>query len=491
MPTNNLNVMILNLSSPPYIEVCRDWAGGFGTATPVKRRADYGHSGKPTLHPFLGYASAVLSNENYSYCVLDCQRLKLNKFQVLRDVKKRNPDVIFSLIGLPSLKKDLKLLDMIKESLSHTVIVGVGTSCRFVQNDILLNSKIDAVLRTSYPYVSNLTDFLQALQPRQNLKKVPGISYLKSGKIINTVEPPDTDLKLLPPDYDALELEGYESFADLDGNQYNYVPILGSKGCPYPCIYCPYPLGFGKKLMFRSPNDVVHEIEEAYARGVKGFLFRDQSFPMNEKHAVKICQEIIDRKLDIAWVCEARVDHMSKRVLEVMKKAGCKQIHYGVETGDPELIELAKPPTNLDTVRKVFRLMKEMRLWATAHIILGWPDETLETLAKTSKFVAEIDPDGINWNMLTPYPGTKLYEIAKQSNLILTYDWSKYTSHIIVMKTKWLNASQLQKATDKIIRYHSIRRIIRLAYSLKNPRFVINQLNDSIRAFSMKYARDS
>lgn len=483
MPTNNLNVMILNLPSPPYLEVCRDWAGGFGTATPVKRRADYGQSGKPTLHPFLAYASAVLSNENYGYSVLDCQRLRLNKFQVLRDVKKRNPDVVFSLIGLPSLKKDLELLDMIKEFLPHTTIVGVGTSCRFLQNDILLDSKIDAVLRTSYPHVSNLTRFLQALHLKQNLKKVLGISYVKGGKVINTVEPPDTDLNKLPlPLYDALELNGYESFRDLDGNEYSYVPILGSKGCPYPCIYCPYPLGFGKKWMFRSPNDIVHEMEEAYARGVKGFLFRDQSFPMDKKRAMKICEEIIDRKLDMAWFCEARVDHVSKRLLAMMKKAGCKQIHYGVETGDPELIKLAKPQADLDTIRKTFRLTKEMRLWATAHVILGWPDETLESLAKTSKFIAEIDADCTNWNMLTPYPGTKLWEIAKQNNLILTYDWSKYTSHTIVMKTKWLNASQLQKATNKIIRYHSKRRIVRfLPYGLRKPRFVLNELNNAFR----------
>ena len=484
--SKTLNVMILNPPSPPHFDVCRDWAGGFGTATPVRRRTDYGQSSKPTLHPFLAYASAVLSNENYSYSILDCQRLKLNKFQVLRDIKKRNPDVIFSLIGLPSLKKDLKLLDTIKESLPYTTIVGVGTSCRFVQNDILLNSKIDAVLRNSYPYVSNLKRFLKALELKQNLKKVPGVSYIKNGKVINTVEPPDISLnKLLPPHYDALELDGYERFKDIDGNRYSYVPILGSKGCPYPCIYCPYPLGFDKKWIHRSPNDIVDEIERLYARGVKGFLFRDQSFPMNKKHATKVCEEIIHRKLDIAWFCEARVDHVSRDLLRIMKKAGCKQIHYGVETGDPELIKWGKPQTDLDAIRKTFRLTKETGLWTMAHVILGWPDESLETLARTSKFVAEIDPDFVNWNMLTPYPGTTLYEIAKQNNLILTHDWSKYTSHTIVMKTKWLNASQLQKATNKIIRYHSKRRMIRLLYGLKKPRFVLNELNDTLKGFFM------
>jgi radical SAM superfamily enzyme YgiQ (UPF0313 family) len=481
-----MNILILNLPSPPLFDVARDWAGGFGIAMPVRRK-DYGQSGKPSFHSFLSYASAVLSNESYDYSILDCQRLKYNRFQVLTEIKKRDPDIIFSLIGLPSLKKDLELLGMIKESLPNTMIVGVGTVCQFVQNDILLKSKIDVALRNSYPYVSNLIDLIRALELGQNLKNVPGISYIKDGNVINTVEPPDVGLdKLLPPNYDALELDGYESFQDLDGNQFSYVPILGSKGCPYSCIYCPYPLGFGKKWTHRSPNDIVDEIEYLCTRGVKGFLFRDQSFPMNKKYATNICEEIIHRKLHIAWFCEARADHISRELLKTMKKAGCKRIHYGVETGDPQLIKWGKPQTNLDAIRKAFRLTKEAELWTNAHIILGWPEESLKTLANTSRFVAEIDPDYVNWNILTPYPGTKLYEMAKEANLILTHDWSKYTSHTVVMKAKWLNASQLRMAANKIIRDYSKRKMIKLLKSVrKKPRFVVNELRKTTQGYFM------
>jgi radical SAM superfamily enzyme YgiQ (UPF0313 family) len=477
--------MILNPPSPPYLDVCRDWAGGFGTAAPVRRRADYGHSGKAILHPFLPYASAVLLNENYGHSILDCQKLKLNKFQVLRDVSKRAPDVIFSLIGLPSLKRDVELLDMIKESLPHTTIVGVGTSCRFLQNDILLSSKIDAVLRNSYPYVSNIASLLEALAKERNLVSVPGVSYIKNGKVINTEGPIGTSInELPPPNYDGLKLDGYDSFEDLDGNRYNYVPILGSKGCPYSCIYCPYPLGFGSRWTHRSPKDIVDEIEHLHARGVRGFLFGDQSFPMNERHAIKVCEDIINRRLDIAWFCQARVNHVSKKLLEIMKRSGCKEIHYGVETGDPELIKLGKPQTNLDTIRRAFQLTKEIGLWSTAHVILGWPNESLETLTKTYKFILEIEPGSVNWNFLTPYPGTKIREIAEENNLILAYDWSKYTSHTVVMKTKWLNATQLRKSANKIIRDYSRQRMRKLLkYARKKPRFVLNELKRTIKGY--------
>lgn len=486
MPTSTrLNVMILNPPSPPYMNVGRGWAGGFGTAWSVRRRPDYGHSGKSTFHPFLAYASAVLSKKNYNYSILDCQRLKLNKLQVLQVVKKRNPDVIVSLIGLPSLKKDLELLDILKEALPNSVIVGVGTSCRFLHNDILSNSKIDVLLRNRYPYVSNLASLLKALKLKQDLERVPGLSYVSSGKIINTVEPPDTGLdKLLPSCYDALTLHGYETFEDLDGNEYSYIPILGSKGCPYPCIYCPYPLGFGKKVTHRSPKNIADEIEHLHTRGVKGFLFRDQSFPMDKKHAIDVCEEIIRRELDIAWFCESRVDQISKEILKLMKEAGCKRVNYGVETGDPELIKWAKPSTNFHTIRKTFRLTKKVGLWAGAHVILGWPDENLETLANTSKLVSELAPDSVNWNVLTPYPGTKLHQMAKESNLILTNDWSNYTSRTIVMRTKWLSARQLREAKNNIIRNYLRQRMKRLlSPPSKKPRFAIHELKEIIKGY--------
>ncbi|MCW4045020.1 MAG: radical SAM protein [Candidatus Bathyarchaeota archaeon] len=482
---DKLTVLVLNLPSPPNFDVCREWAGGFGTATPVRRRLDYGQSSKPILYPFLPYSCAVLSNEHYDYNVLDCQRLKLNRVETLGYVKKLNPDVIISLIALPSLRPDLKLLDMIKVSLPFTKIVGVGTSCRFLQNDILLNSKIDAVLRSDYPYISNLAEFLKTLKLKKDLKEVSGISYFKDGKVVNTAENPVIILDKLPaPKYDDLDLNGYDSFKDSDGNRYNYVPIIGSKGCPYSCIYCPYSLGWGKKCTYRSPTEIIDEIEQLCKRGIKGFLFRDQSFLMNKTHATKVCKEILKRKLNIAWFCEARVDHTSKPLLELMKKAGCKQIHFGLETGDPGLIKLGKPKTDLSATRKAFRLAKETGLLTTAHVILGWPDETLETLARTSKFIGEIAPDYVNWNFLTPYPGTKLDEIARKHNLILTRDWSKYTSHTVVMKMKWLTIGQFHKAVRNIILCYSKQQLLKILKSaIKRPCFAFDELINIVNGY--------
>ena len=476
----NFKILLLNLPSPPGQRLWRDTAGGFGTA--ISCRHNYRQKGETTLHPFLPYASSLLLEHGYEFKIIDCQRLKLNQPQVLYNVKKENPDIIISIISLPSLKNDVKILDKIKESTQNVTIIGAGTLCRVIPTEVLLKSKVDVVLRNSYPYISNMIDLIQALQQSRNLKKVNGISYIRKGKIIHTPESSERDLGDLPPPcYDFLQLDGYETFTDITGEQHPYVPIVGSKGCPYPCIYCPYPVGFGRKWTHRSPKEMVDEIEYLHnIRNIKAFLLRDQSFTLSKRHAVKICEEIMRRKLDISWFTEARADEITRELLEEMKKAGCKRIHYGVETGDPEILKTAKPGVTLGDIRKAFRLTKEIGLWAQAHIILGWPDDNQETIKKTYNFLLDLNPDNINLNFLTPYPGTKMYEIARRNSLLLTHDWSNYTSHSVVMRTKYLSADQLYAACRRIICDYSKKKLRRLLlrpemHILKHPPLFISE----------------
>lgn len=483
----NKQVLILNLPSPPNLDIVRDYAGGFGIVWPAKR-TEYGQTAKPRLHSFLPYASAILSQERISHTVLDGQQLQYSKDQLLSTVQKRNPDIILSLLGLPSLEKDLELLNLVKAKLPNTVIVGVGTVCRFLHNEILLKSKIDVVLRNSYPNISNIRELVNTVSQGLELKGVSGVSYVKYKEVVNTPESPDVCLsKLLPPKYDDLELGEYETFSDKNGNTYPYISVLVGKGCPYNCYYCPYPLGFGNKWTHKTPSAIADEIEYLTTRGFEAFDFRDQSFPMNTTHATKVCKELIRRNLDISWVCEARTDQVSKDILSLMKKSGCKRVHYGVETGDPNLMMQAKQGISLDTIRRAFRLAKSLDLFTNAHMILGWPEESLQSLEKTRKFLLELDPDEINWNVLTPYPGTKVYEVALENNLILTYDWSKYTSHDVVMKTKNLRGNQLSAAKNRIIRDFSKQRMkklfLNLSHHKKQPKRFVTEARDIIKSY--------
>jgi radical SAM superfamily enzyme YgiQ (UPF0313 family) len=474
-------ILLLNLPGLPHQRLWRDTAGGFGTA--IMQPSSVKQSGETSLHPFFPYASSLLLHAGYEFNALDCQRLRCTKIYALREVTKENPDIIIAIISLPSLRDDLEILREIKEHLQNVTIVGVGTVCRVITRDVLLNSPVDVVLRNSYPYTSNLIDLIHVLTYEKNLNDVSGISYKKGGTVIDTPETVElgefTDLP--QPNYDRLPLEGYETISDVYGQKRLYVPLLESKGCSYGCIYCPYPLGFGTKLMFRPLNDLIDEMEFLnLTYNIKAFLLRGQSFSYNRKRAIAICEEIIRRNLDIMWFCESRVDEVSKNYLRLMEKAGCMRIHYGVETGDSETLKIAKPGVVLGTTKKAFKLTKEAGMLTQAHIVLGLPDDNRKTLENTHNFILALDPDFINLNFLTPYPGTKMYELAKEANLILTNDWSNYTSHKVVMRTKTLNTEQLYAIKKRIIRDFSKQKLKQLFQqeftAIKNPKQFLNKV---------------
>ena len=312
-------------------------------------------------------------------------------------------------------------------------------------------SNINLVARDSFPYINSLRSLLKSFEKIGDLKKLPGFSYIKDNELRNIPSrPPEKDFIDYRPIYDILPLKEYEHITTSNGKKRVHIPILGSKGCPYSCLYCPYPLGFGRKPIFKHPKSIVDEIEHLHQMGVEYFGFRNQSFTLNKKWAKAVCKEIINRKLDISWICEARVDETSKEILTKMYNAGCRRIHYGVETGDPTLIRMAKPGVLLQNTKHSFKIAKEIGIWRHAHIILGLPGENKKTLEKTSNFLLNIEPDSVTLNFATPYPGTKMYEIAEKNNWIITRNWAYYSSFDVVMMPPNLRVKDLYKTAMQI-----------------------------------------
>ena len=452
-------VLVLNLPSPPNHTLWRDTAGGYGTALHYPPNMKVNNS--TPMHPFLPYAASVLHDAGIEFSVIDCQRLSLNNRQAIEMAKQISPNIIFSIISLPSMQNDLEVLDAIAKSIQNVTTIGMGTACRVMPDEILSKKKIDLLFRNSYPYVNNMVELIKSLQQANSLKTFEGISYLANGAVVNTPDLPEFEFDKLPyPNYDCIPLDGYDTFSDKFGHRHPYVLIIDSKGCPYGCAYCAYPLGYGKKFTFRSPSQIVDEIEFLHQkRGINIFAFKGQSFAYNKAHAKMVCDEIKKRKLDITWFCESRVDEVNQEYLAKMKEAGCERIHYGVETGDPATIKIAKPGVTLNMTRKAFRLTKKNNIATQAHVVLGWPDDTRQTLENTRKFLLDLDPDVLNLNFLTPYPGTKIYDLAQKESLLLTRNWSNFTSHSVVMRTRSLSADQLYAIKYKIIRDFSLQKL--------------------------------
>lgn len=485
--SGDFKLLILNLPNPPFQHIDREYAGGFGTAQHTCRK----RGSSPCLNLFLPYYAAVAKEAGCEYNVLDAQALKLSADEVMHKVRGFDPDVIVSMIALPSIYEDKKLLSDMKKELPNTLFVGCGTVCKVMPDEVLLGSNIDFVIRDEFPYVNSLRKLLntfRGITKATNLTELPGFSYVKESKVMNN--PPkihEKEFSDFTPLYDDLPLKKYQHFIDLEGKKHLFISILGSKGCSHSCIYCPYPIGFGRKPCFKHPKSVVDEIEYLYhVKGIEGFLFRNQSFTLNAKWAKNVCQEILDRKLDISWFCEARVDEPTKEILALMQKSGCKRIHYGAETGDPELITTAKPGVRLENTFKTFYAAKKFGMWTHAHMILGLPGENKQTLMNTFKFLIKLDPDSVTFNFATPYPGTKLYNIAVRNNWIITYNWANYSSYNVVMRTNDLSTNDLYEAANKMKRHLKRQKILKL---LSNPfqasslRLFISDLLNNVRTF--------
>jgi radical SAM superfamily enzyme YgiQ (UPF0313 family) len=236
--------------------------------------------------------------------------------------------------------------------------------------------------------------------------------------------------------------------------------VYTSRGCPFACgYYCPYPYGFGSKIRFRSPELVGQELELLNKKyGVDGVLFRDQVFTVKRKHTEAVCKQIIDRGLDIQWVCETKYDRVDPELLDLMKQAGCVAIHYGLESGDEELFwSVGKPGGKESPAEAMQRFTNSINatkaagISAYAHTIVGLPGETRKTIRATNERLKSLNIDGFSAGVITPYPGTRLYEEATANNWIREHTHARYTAAIPVIEYKNFNQRDMQKARNLLM----------------------------------------
>jgi len=441
---------LLNLPSPYGRNINRAFAGGFGTlGTPFEKEI--------LIPQYLLYAASALENQGIGYDILDAQALNCSIEDILKKVTESSPDILISWLSLPSLKHDIHILNEIKDAMSDVIVAASGTVCKVLPDEILEKSNIDCLITGYYPYYNQISKFIRSFNGKllEMQNAVPGVYFKNNGKIISNPLGNERD------DLDQLNLSVYHKVPvknyvydnlDRDYNKIPCIPIVTGVGCPYACIYCPYPVGYGNQVITKSIDNIIKEIEFLRDNfGINGFTFREQAFTHNKKRAIEFCDEIINRGLEISWIVETRTDLVSEECLRKMRDAGCFRIHYGVETGDEELLQsIGKPRSNIEKIKTAFSKTKEAGVAAHAHMMIGFPEENWNTIEKSILLLKEIAPDSVNINIVTPYPGTRLYENILKEGLMTSGDWSDFTSYEPVIRTKYLDEKDLKKARKKM-----------------------------------------
>jgi len=221
----------------------------------------------------------------------------------------------------------------------------------------------------------------------------------------------------------------------------------------------------------RSPENVADEIEECISKFHINYLnFRDSTFTINKKRIDSICNEIIQRRLDIAWDCNARVNTASFDSFQKMARSGCKLVTFGIESGSQKILDNANKQINLNHSYKAVLAAKKAGLKTLCYFMFGLPGETKQTAANTIKLAKKLNPDFVQFSIATPYPGTPFYDYTVKNNLLNFQKWSDFSLiNQSVVKTKNFTADELVKINKKA--YSSF--YLRPSYVLKK----ISQLN--------------
>ncbi len=261
---------------------------------------------------------------------------------------------------------------------------------------------------------------------------ISGVIFRNGTEIVrNPLRPLLEDLDALPfPARDLLEDQSRYLTPPATYRRKPVAVVLTSRGCNRHCIYCSQ-MDRDRKagirgVRFRSLDNVLEEIEECLRQGYREIKFIDDSFAADYGRAMRLCRAIKARRLDFPWFASACANQVDAPLLRAMKDAGCWAVLIGAESGVQRNLNTLRKGVTLDQIRGAVRAAKNVGLKVTTPFLLGIPGETAEDIEQTVDFAIELDPDLANFHMLTPFPGTDLYDHSREYGT-LSDDLRDYT----------------------------------------------------------------
>lgn len=382
--------------------------------------------GEAGFYPPLGlmYIAAYLEKiSSHKPEILDAMVEKMNYEDIALRIRESAPDVVGISTTTFNLIDAYRTAQVAKKALPGTLVVMGGPHISIYPDETLSFPEVDIVVMGEGELA--MKELLDGIEKRGALDDIKGIGYKKDGKKYFTQPRPFiNDLDLLP--FPSRELTPYRKYYSVFSADRASTVIMTSRGCPYGCTFCFHEND--RRFRARSAKNVVDEIEECVRMGISEFFIFDETFTIDKKRVMDICEEITRRRLRINFDMRTRVDTISEELLRSLKKAGCKRVQYGVESGSQRILGLMKKGITLEGVRKAFRMTKEHGIDTYADFMLGFPTETKEEMEKTISFSIELNPDFVQFAITTLYPGTELYKMAFDKGLLKSEFWREFSA---------------------------------------------------------------
>ncbi len=362
---------------------------------------------------------------------------KQNLEQVISDFE---PHLIGATAVTMNFNHAASVLQDVKSLAPNIVTVMGGPHVSFCAHDTLANcSQIDVIVVGEGE--DTLLELAKSYQDRQFWDQIKGMAFRTQNGVISTPpREPIANIDDLPePARHLIPLVRYRALG---------LPIsmTTSRGCPFKCIFCVGRKMVGGKVRYRNPKKVVDELAYLKSLDFHQINIADDLFTASKKHCLAVCDEIIRRQLDVQWTSFARVDTVSKSLLERMHQAGCTAVSFGVESGSPEILKRIKKGIRLDQVIDAVNLCNQVGVTPQASFILGLPGENEQTLQETVSFAERLKGMGVlhGYHLLAPFPGTDVRENQHQYDLqIMSHDWDDYHANCAIIRTAAIDQQRL------------------------------------------------
>lgn len=377
---------------------------------------------------WLAYATAVLERDipEAKTILYDFPAMGWDKTKLAEIIKLTKPDFVVLDSTTPSIYSDIECAKIVKEnSKAKVIMVGPHISVLFEETLNIAEGAVDVACIGEYDYTVR-----DVIKNFNNLENVKGICFIKNNKPFKSSNRELIEnLDELPfPAWHHLDMMKY-----FDGGKlYPYIDIISGRGCPNKCIFCLWPqVMHGYKYRLRSAKNVVDEIQRDInmcPQVLKGgeFFFEDDTFTVDKNRAIEICEEILKRNLKITFSVNGRVDNADREMFKIMKRAGCREILVGFESGVQKILNNMNKNITLQQSREFMKLAKETGLQVHGCFVIGLPGETEQTAKQTIDFALSLGLDTIQFSGAVPFPGTKFFNICQEKGWLLTKQWSKW-----------------------------------------------------------------
>ncbi|MEK7447853.1 MAG: radical SAM protein [Planctomycetota bacterium] len=369
------------------------------------------------------YVAGVLEKIGVGLAYYDIVGMDLSNFELEKRLKSFAPDLIGLSVYTSHFHQAKSYVAYLKSFLPDVKIILGGIHCAIYSTETMRQiPAVDFACTGEAEMV--LPEFIKRWEKRESFEGIRGLVW-RDGDNIKYAGKADLcqDLDSVP--FPARHLIPNHKYYNFISTRRNYTVLNTSRGCPFHCIFCE---AGGQKWRARSPENIAAEFAECYEKyGIREIDIFDSSFTINKERVMKVCNLLIKNGLakKMIWDVRSRVDTIDEEMLEIMKKAGCYRIFYGIESGNSEILKKIRKASNVKRIEEIIKKTDKIGISAFGYFLIGSPGETLETCRQTINFAKRLPLDFAIFNCLVAFPKTELYE--KYYLPYVTHDfWNNY-----------------------------------------------------------------